>query len=91
MGENLDSTKVEIGNKKNKDNHSFSNAKTMGRQASKQMMQGSKKVAKKSKQYTLCSIDSIATALPDSELMILAIMLVTIFTRAEEAHLKSKF
>ena len=89
----MENSKVEVGSnsgKEEENTNTFSNAKHIGKQASRQVVRGSKKVAKRSRQYTQGSIDNIARALPDSELMILAIMLVTIFTRAEEAHLKSK-
>ena len=65
-------------------------AKQMTRQASKSVCKVSKKVSKKSAGYTKLIINSIAGALPDSEIMIVALMAATVFIRAEEAHLKGK-
>ncbi|KAL5254636.1 hypothetical protein ACHWQZ_G014169 [Mnemiopsis leidyi] len=63
-------------------------AKKMTRQASESVCKVSKKVSKKSAGYTKLIINSIAGALPDSEIMIVALMAATVFIRAEESHLK---
>ena len=65
-------------------------AKAFSRQASKKVVKVSKKASVKGVDYTKTSINSIASALPDSEIMIVAIISVTLFIRAEEAHLKGK-
>lgn len=74
----------------NVDNNKTVKAKEFGRQASKCVVGTSKTVAKQSSKYTKSTINIIAQALPNSEITILAVMLVTIFIRAEEAHLKGK-
>ena len=66
-------------------------AKEFSRTASVKVARTSRKMSKAGVGYTKTSINSIAEALPDSEIMIVAILAVTIFIRAEEAHLKSKF
>lgn len=65
-------------------------AKEFGRQASKAVVKVSRQVSEKGVGYTKSSIKSIASALPDQEIMLVAIMAVTIFIRSEEAHLRRK-
>lgn len=86
LQENMGDEVVKIEN--NVDNNKAVKAKEFGRQASKCVVGTSKTVAKKSSKYTKSTINIIAQALPNSEITILAVMLVTIFIRAEEAHLK---
>ena len=64
--------------------------KDLARAASVRVVDASKVLKSKGTKYTIFSVNHLATALPDPEIMILAIILVTLFLRAEEAHLKSK-
>jgi len=81
MGDTADITDVEDGGK-------MCQAKEFTRRASKKVVKVSKATSKRTVVYTRTSIDSIASALPDPEIMLVAIMAVTVFIRAEEAHLK---
>jgi len=70
------------------DGGNMAKAKEFSRTASVKVARTSRKMSKAGVGYTKTSINSIAEALPDSEIMIVAILAVTIFIRAEEAHLK---